>query len=354
MPVDPRSVYWLPVRLLLLPVALLYGVALQARNRLYDWGWFKARRFPVPVISVGNLSAGGSGKTPLTIFLAQQLAARYGRVAVVSRGYGRSTRGPQLVSDGERILLSADQAGDEPLLIARKTGAVVAVAEQRNRGIERVLQTCRPAVILLDDAFQHRQTARDLDILLVNPAQRWLDRLPLPGGFYREFAANICRADVVILTKNKTRSEPGLLRRCPRPWFQAEFHPGELTRADFKTTGPLASLKERPFGAFCGIAHPESFGRTLKQAGLQPVFLRAFPDHVRYTQADMKALVRQAVRQNCRHLVCTEKDLVKIAELDLSELNQNKIELWALTQRVEIIGWQKLQKKLQQLIDKSG
>ncbi len=353
MIINYEAKWLLPIRFLLIPFSILYGAVLQGRNWLYDRLWLKSRRFQVPVISIGNLSAGGSGKTPVTIFLAQKLSEQYGSVAVVSRGYGRKSKGPLLVSDGKRLLISVEQAGDEPALIARKTGAIVAVAEQRSQGIKLVLKNFSPSFILLDDGFQHRSVARDVDILLVNARESTLDRFPLPAGYYREFSFNARRADVIIMTNTREQGTTKFRGKFWQPILEARFDPGVLIAPDFKTAMPLETLKGKTAGVFCGIAHPEAFREGLEAEGISPAFFEPYSDHKRYSVDDLEVLVEKCTTKKCRYLLCTEKDLVKIAELDLKIMEENKIQLLTVTQKVRIMDFEKLQKKLKQLIDKS-
>lgn len=169
------------LKIIVIPFALLYGLIIEIRNILYDLKIMPITKYAVPVISVGNLTAGGTGKTPFVIMLSRLLSAYGKRIAIVSRGYGRKSRGAVLVSDGENILAPADVSGDEPQLIARTLPfAIMAVAEKRKQAIDMILSQFQPQVILMDDGFQHRSVHRDMDIVLWNTQDRFYFNLPLP------------------------------------------------------------------------------------------------------------------------------------------------------------------------------
>lgn len=350
---DYHSKWLWPLRLLLIPVALLYGLLMQLRNALFDWGLFKTHRFPVKIISVGNLSAGGSGKTPVTMYLAAMLQEKYGAVAIVSRGYGRQSSGVRLVSDGHRIVTDTRQTGDEPFLMAKKLpAAVVVVAEKRARGIAFVLQQFKPSVVLLDDAFQHRSVVRDLDILLINSAERALDRWPLPTGFYREFALNRSRAGLILETHSHLTTQQENKDQGQTPYFEVRFKSGSWTNLRFQSVAPPADLSGRRVGAFAGIAHPQNFLASLQRQGAQVVFFQPFADHHAYTAAELQALIDRCKKQACTMLLCTEKDLVKVQALQNELPDLDQVSIWAPSLIVEIEKRELFEKKVIQTIDR--
>ena len=260
----------------LAPFAPLYAAGTALRNLSLGTGWEPVRRLRHPVVSIGNLSTGGAGKTPLTIALARALTQRGLYVDVLSRGYGRNSRQPALVDPNG----SAEQFGDEPLLIARKTGVPVYVARQRyEAGLlaeAAIPDPEKPAIHLLDDGFQHRQLHRDVDILLLN-RQDWHESL-LPAGNLRETLHAAHRADVIAIPKDD-------------PAFEAELSAwgwhGPIWRLTRKMDIPAV---DGPVLAFCGIARPEQFFGGLEAAGVQISARIAFPDHYRYTAADLDRL----------------------------------------------------------------
>ena len=176
------------LRFILFPFSILYGLVIEIRNGLFDLGILRSVKFPVPVISVGNITAGGTGKTPFTIYLAYLLKKHFSTIAIVSRGYGRKSRGMQLVSDGQQILLDPSHAGDEPYLIAvHLPDCLVAVSEERSVAVNYLMDNYKPDLILLDDAFQHRQVKRDIDIVLVPVKETYTSKFILPTGNLREY-----------------------------------------------------------------------------------------------------------------------------------------------------------------------
>lgn len=289
-----------PKRPWLLPLNPLYRVGLGLRNLGLRSGWEQVHRLRFPVISIGNLSTGGTGKTPLTIALARGLSERGFSVDVLSRGYRRKG------SDGAlRVALdgTADEFGDEPLLIARQAGVPVYVAASRHEA--GVLsehdspQVHGPRVHLLDDAFQHRQLHRDVNILLLN-RDDWEDRL-LPAGNLRETLQAIRRADVIVLPESDAGVEEELRTSGWR---------GEVWRIHRRMDIPAVNW---PVIAFCGIARPEQFFHGLEANGLHVVGRAAFPDHHRYSAADVERLHTKARNSGATALITTEKDEVRLA-----------------------------------------
>ena len=292
-------------RKLLLPLVPAYRLALLLRElRLGTW-LEPVNRLHCPVVSVGNLSTGGAGKTPLTIALAKALERRGLRVDVLSRGYGRQGERPARVdSDG-----TAHDFGDEPLLIARETGVPVFVAGQRFGAGQLaeasappdVFQLHLPTVHILDDGFQHRQLHRDVDILLLD-RRDWLHDTLLPAGNLREPAKAAHRATVIAI---------------PAPDRAAEF---ETSLRAWGWEGPIWRLHRKmdipaidgPAVAFCGIARPTQFFAGLETAGQHLAARIAFPDHHRFTPADLDRLVTTAGQTGATAIITTEKDLIRL------------------------------------------
>ena len=286
-------------RRLLLPLVPLYRLALASRElRLL---LEPARRLRFPVVSIGNLSTGGAGKTPLAIALAPALSARGLRVDVLSRGYGRQSKLAARVLPGG----SAEDFGDEPLLIARETGVPVYVALRRyDAGAlaeAEALAGSGQGVHLLDDGFQHRQLARDVDILLLNQRD-WQDWL-LPAGNLREPLEAIRRADVLAIPANEPELEAAL-----RVWGWT----GPVWRLHRAMEIPPVSS---PVAAFCGIARPEQFFAGLEDAGLEVTLRLAFPDHFTYTRRVLEELLTNAREKEVSAIITTEKDLVRLGNL---------------------------------------
>lgn len=287
-------------RTLLAPLTPLYRLGLAQRERRLASGREPIRRLRLPVISIGNLSTGGSGKTPLVIALARALTARGIGVDVLSRGYGRRGRIAERVDPAG----SADVFGDEPLIIARSAGVPVWVAAERyDAGLlaESAIGAQGPRVHILDDGFQHRQLHRDVDILLMSPADL-RDQL-LPAGNLREPLHAAERAQVLAIPADDPALESDLRERgLQQPVWRLR------RRMEIP---PLAG----PVLAFCGIARPAQFFAGLESAGVRLAGRRAFPDHHRYTQAELDRLAAQARAAGALALLTTEKDAVRMEGL---------------------------------------
>jgi tetraacyldisaccharide 4'-kinase len=285
----------------LAPLTPLYAAGLALRNRRIEDGSEPVRRLSWPVISIGNLSTGGAGKTPTTIALAKALAQRGLRVDVLSRGYGRQSRLPVRVDPAG----TAEDFGDEPLLIAQEAGVPVYVARQRfDAGLlaeSDISAASLSTVHLLDDGFQHRQLHRDVNILLAG-CQDWQDRL-LPAGNLREPLLAARRADLIAIPANE-------------PEFAAELRgwgwQGPVWRLNRKMEVPAA---DGPVVAFCGIARPEQFFAGLEAAGTHIAARIAFADHHRCTAGDLGRLVAAVRQTDATALITTGKDRVRLGEL---------------------------------------
>jgi tetraacyldisaccharide 4'-kinase len=271
-------------------LSLIYGGVVGARNTVYDRRWLRSRWLHGPVISVGNLSTGGSGKTPFVILLGQLLKARGIGFDVLSRGYGRATRGVLLVDPGG---LPRD-FGDEPLLIARRLQMPVVVGEDRYEAGRFAESRFGAQIHLLDDGFQHRGLGRDFDIVLVTPEDA-LDRL-LPAGRLREPLRSLRRADAVALASGAAAESFSLA--------------GKVVWRVRRGIVPQ-NVPPRPV-VFCGIARPQNFLLQLRTGGIDPVAEAFFRDHHAYTEKDVHDLVQLKQRSEAGGFVTTEKDAVNL------------------------------------------
>jgi tetraacyldisaccharide 4'-kinase len=279
------------------PLSALYGTLTGTRNRFYDHGVLSARRLRGPVVSIGNIAAGGSGKTPFVVALGEVLKRRGVSFDVLSRGYGRKTKGVALFDpDG-----SARDFGDEPLMIARKLEVSVVVGEDRYAAGRFAEENFGPRLHLLDDGFQHRGLARDFDIVMIN-AGDVLSSL-LPRGRLREPLSALARADAVVLT-NDTPAD-GLPITHQKLW---------RVRRDI-----IAPEVDDPCLAFCGIARPAAFFAQLRAAGVNVSATRTFRDHHAYTRSDIRALLKARDKAGATCFVTTEKDAINL-EPFLAEL----------------------------------
>src|SRR5271163_1389642 len=272
------------------PLSSIYGGVVIARNALYNYKLLSSRWLHGPVISVGNLSTGGSGKTPLVILLGELLKARGIHFDVLSRGYGRKTHGVTVVDPGG---LPRD-FGDEPLLIARRLQAPVVVGEDRYEAGRFAESRFGEQIHLLDDGFQHRGLGRDFDIVLVTPEDA-RDRL-LPGGRLREPLRSLQRADAVVLTSGASPESFPVV--------------GKMVWRVRRGITPQ-NVPPRPV-AFCGIARPQNFMLQLRAAGIDPVAEAFFRDHHAYAEKDVNDLLQLKQRSEAGGFVTTEKDAVNL------------------------------------------
>ena len=272
------------------PLSLIYGAVSGARNLAYDTGWFTAR-LQAPVVSIGNISVGGTGKTPFIIYLGEELKLRGISFDVLSRGYGRASEGVRIV-DPEG---SPRDYGDEPLLIAQRLGVPVVVGENRYHAGLRAERRFGVQLHLLDDGFQHRQLHRDLDIVLVGDGDL-KDKL-LPAGRLREPVSALGRADMVIVGDGGASEKLKGLR--------ASVHMMKRTM----------TMDAEPAGnqiAFCGIARPHGFFAGLRDGGVKVFAERAFGDHHAYSEVDVRELLEMRASSGAAGFVTTEKDQINL------------------------------------------
>lgn len=277
--------------LLLIPFSLLYGLISNLLRLSYRWGWRKAWRAPVPVVIVGNLTAGGNGKTPVVIWLVQALQLRGLRVGVVSRGYGGKAESYPLVLNEDT---TTREAGDEPVLIYQRTGAAVAVAPQRRLAVDALVNDGGVDVIITDDGLQHYALARDIEIVVVDGERRFGNGWWLPAGPMRERAARLKSVTAVIT--NGGIAQPGELSMQLVPGLAVNLLSGECR--------PAAQLQN--VVAMAGIGHPPRFFNTLRKQGVVTQKEVSFADHQNYSADTLNALITDG-----QTLLMTEKDAVK-------------------------------------------
>ncbi|MDI6790043.1 MAG: tetraacyldisaccharide 4'-kinase [Thermodesulfobacteriota bacterium] len=383
---------------LLSPLGYLYGQVMRLRSRFYEFGLFKTRSLACRVISIGNLTLGGTGKTPLTIWLARYLKGKGQKVAIVSRGYRAKNKRPvSIVSDGQRILLGPDEAGDEPFMMARNLpGVPLLTGKERFLVGMRAIEDFSPDVVLLDDGYQHLGLDRDLNLLLLRTVKPFGKGRVFPAGTLREPLSALKRADAFILTyaeeeagsvmeeqrlflQERFPNKPVFVSYCkpisfyllnethmsysdtkdnennpPSPPFTKGGHPlspplkkdgnssipplgkdgnhpsipplkkggdqlipplekGDTGGfSDEKASHNLSELKGKKALAFCGIAHPDSFRKTLIHLGVDLVDFMAYRDHYDYHRSDIEEIEGNAARKSADCIITTEKDAVKI------------------------------------------
>lgn len=303
------------------PLSLLYGAVTRTRLSLYRRGTFHTTKLDRPVISIGNITTGGTGKTPLVEWVARTVASHGKKVCILTRGYGRKDPHLQvIVSDGYGILASPAEAGDEPYLLATKlTGhaAVISSADRIAAG-EEAIKDFGTECFVLDDGFQHLRLARDLNIVTIDATNPWGGGKLLPYGRLREAPEGLSRADCVVITRSDQADDVEKLRTeiarlvNGRPIFKSQMRPVRVVSLK-NGSGTLAAPAR--VAAFCAVGNPESFFRNVRQSGYEIGLQRSFPDHHVYSQAEIDSLIRDAGGSS---LITTAKDAVKLRALAFS------------------------------------
>ncbi|MGB7922348.1 MAG: tetraacyldisaccharide 4'-kinase [Pyrinomonadaceae bacterium] len=310
----------------LAPLSALYGAITRARLILYQRGLLQVHKIDAPVISVGNITTGGTGKTPLVEWLARAVAREGRRCCVLTRGYGRANpRSRVVVSDGTRIMADAREGGDEPRLLAERLIGIAAIISDADRveAARWAMGALGSQVFILDDGFQHLRIARDLNIVTIDATNPWGGARILPRGRLREPLRGLARADLIVLTRVEQAHELSSLKKEAallsgnRPLLLARMRTGgvrSLTAADNdELSGALSSSE--PVAAFCAIGNPQSFFAHIRSDGYALLHTRAFPDHHVYTQRDVDAFEREAEALGARALLVTAKDAVKLRSM---------------------------------------
>ncbi len=304
--------------------SIIYGGIIRLRNRMYDLTVFKMRRLRCRVISIGNITVGGTGKTPMVIMLANLLKERGYKPAVLSRGYGGKNKNRiTVVSDENHVLAESDEAGDEPVLIAKSAkGVPVVTGPKRYLTGRYAVNQLGADVLILDDAFQHRSLFRNIDIVLLDRTRPFGNRFLLPRGPLREPKKALGRADIIVLTGENRDSAlfvqetigvvPLTNKKGAVPIFRGYHKPKELVKGEENDSYPLEYLSGKKVSAFAGIAKPESFEETIVSLGGEVVSFIAFPDHHRYTMGDIGEIKKASSNCSSEIIVSTEKDGIKL------------------------------------------
>jgi tetraacyldisaccharide 4'-kinase len=309
--------------------SIIYRGIIGVRNLLYDSGVIPAARLDCKVISVGNITVGGTGKTPTVIALAAMLKRNGCRPAVLSRGYGGESKRPvNVVSDGTGVLMSARDAGDEPVLIAQSVASVpVLTGKRRSITGSYAVEHFGADVLILDDAFQHRSVSRDIDIVLLDWQRPLGNGWVLPRGGLREPPRALRRAHIILVTGPAKKGSPcameglndwldrrNLSSLAGRPVFMAFRTPRDLRQGGTGAEYPLYHMRGKKIVAFAGIADPGDFRRTVTSMGGQVESFISFADHHSYRHDDIEAIRHTAGRASADMIVTTEKDGMKLAD----------------------------------------
>lgn len=306
--------YFLFLPLYLLSV--LYGIGVRLRFFLYRIGLFKTGKLICKVISIGNITIGGSGKTPMAIYLAGRLREKGEKVVILSRGYKGKMKDTAVVSDGENILLGPEDAGDEPYLMAvqLKTVPVVVGRDRYKSGLYAV-ERFKPDVIILDDGFQHIRLFRDMDIVLVD-GRRWFGNNHLfPLGTLREPLSGLKRASLIMI-KGEPSAISHQLSAIGCPVISFVYKPRSIVKIIDGSKLPIDVLKGKKIAALSGIADPKSFKNTLEKLGALVIKEFAFPDHYAYTNEDVQVVTSEAAESDM--VITTMKDSVKLKSFSIN------------------------------------
>jgi tetraacyldisaccharide 4'-kinase len=300
-------------------LSIMYAGIMKIRALLYQWGIFRINKLPCKVISIGNISTGGAGKTPMTIYLARMLNQLGFRVVILSRGYKGTFEQPcAIVSDGIKILMDARLAGDEPFLMAKKlTDTPVIVGKNRYECGLMAVQVFSPDIILLDDAFQHLRIFRDINIVLLDAHNPLGNKHVIPRGVLREPKSHLNRAHLFVLTRAQDQNNLSQIKPYVenKPVFKCNHIPDQLMQTN--DVGQVTffspeTLENQPVYAFSGIANNDSFIQMLSALGYHVSGLQHFKDHHDYAENDLNAINTKAVQSGAKYILTTEKDYVKV------------------------------------------
>jgi tetraacyldisaccharide 4'-kinase len=316
------------------PLSAIYSAVTRARLTAYHRGWLSVSKLPVPVISIGNITTGGTGKSPLVEWVsravaglvtadrAHKLSSTARRVCVLTRGYGRPNPASQVVvSNATEILANEETAGDEPYLLAKNLVGVAAVICNPDRfaAAKWAIENLRSEVFVLDDGFQHLRLARDLDIVTIDAANPWGGGGLLPYGRLREPPAGLSRADCIVITRTEQSEDASSLKDAVErlaggiPVFTSRMVTSGICTLDGGTVDK--ENLPQPVAAFCGVGNPGSFFDHIRREGYEPAFTRAFSDHHHYKQSNLDEFVRDAQARGAKSLITTAKDAVKLSRL---------------------------------------
>ena len=321
------------------PIGRLYGSVMTARNALYDRGILRSFALGARTISVGNLTTGGTGKTPLVALISELLIESGETVCILTRGYGRANpRERVLVSDGSAILADAPEGGDEPAELAARLGgrAIIVADVDRLSAGQWAKEEFGVTAFVLDDGFQHRRVKRDMDIVCIDATNPCGNGRVLPAGRLRESFTGLQRAGAIVITRSDLVEDTSAIEARLRKWnarapvFRAETHIARLIsleefhaeahrmKRDHSNDDRIGTMVSRRVGAFCAVGNPEAFFRTVEryfEDQSQIVVTKAFADHHSYTQADIDDVESRAKGDGAELLIMTAKDAVKLKGL---------------------------------------
>jgi len=332
----------------LAPLSALYGGITEIRNYYFQQKFFPIAKLPKPTISVGNLSVGGTGKTPVVRFLARYFNQLNKETAILTRGYGRKTKKTIILTCKNYNTLSYELTGDEPRLLANdlQKGMVVIDANRLNGG-NKALKNTNPDIFILDDAFQHRKIYRDFDIVTLDATDLWGMNQLLPLGKLREPISQLKRADLIWITrmdqtpKSIKDIQSEIRNKINKPLIFSEHSPDKIVNLKNQISHKPDTLQGKDVIAFCGIANPESFKRTLVDLGANITEFYSFSDHYHFQHNDLIKLIGHKKKLNDSCLITTEKDAVRIQDLKEEEIK----EIYYLEIKIKILNNEHILKK---------
>lgn len=312
------------LKIILAPFVLLYRLIILIRNLCFDTAVFKSEKVNAKVISVGNITVGGSGKTPLVIYVTNLLKSSGYKVGVLSRGYGRRSNGYKLVSKGEEILTSVEECGDEIYHTSLECKVAAAVSENRVKGAKRLIEEAKIDSIVLDDAFQHRWIARDIDLVIIDQSfvnnKSFFSHNLLPSGDLREGFDSLKRADAIIVNRKFLEREeiiPDMKKYFDgKKIFTSYYKAISFVDAMRKIEYNLEDFKGQDSLVVSGIANPQSFLNVLRKVHVNTQNKLIFRDHKNYTLKEVQQIRKRFYTTNSHSVVTTEKDAVKLSRFN--------------------------------------
>ena len=304
-------------RIILSLFSFIYSCLVSIRNFFYEEKILPTKSLDCKVISIGNITVGGSGKTPTVEYLSNLLQSKGHKVGIISRGYKRKSKSTLVVTDGKKKPESWEHVGDEPFLLAHKLENIpIVVGTSRYKAGSMMIEKFQPDVILIDDGFQHLSLHRDLDIVLVNSKDKESDHKLIPSGKLREPISNLDRADLIIITKSNIHQPSNYLKNkienFNRPIIYNEIQIEDLLQYKNNEINNLEKIANKKVYLFSALGDNESFKKIMGYTDAKIVGHSKYPDHYNYTLDDLNDIEQKATKCNAEFLITTEKDLVKI------------------------------------------
>ena len=336
--------------ILLLPLSILFRIIITIRNYLYDTNILKVRVLPCKVISIGNITTGGSGKTPTVEFLSLYLKSLGKNVGIISRGYGRTSKKTKIVTDGINKPTSWVSFGDEAFLLANKLDNIpIIVGKSKYDSGLKMVTEFNTDVIIIDDGYQHRSLHRDLDIVLVNSKDTSKDHRPFPLGALRENLSNLKRADLIIYTKSNIHNISdyliNTLNHIKISKIKSSINIGEKLIDSNNKEASIDIIRSKNVYLLSGVGDNEGFKKTVEKAGCNILGHKQFIDHYNYKAKDIKIVHREAIKVDAKYLITTEKDIIKMKDFEF------KLPLYAIKMKLTFHPEYEIKNKIESLFN---